>query len=351
MQPNMVPMGMMPMAMGMPMAAGMQGMGMGMGMPNAMQGMVPMGMMPMAPMGMSPGMMQANPMVAGMMMGNPLLGAGSPLACPGSGGGSSSSTLEEVRKEPEDSISPDVRKLCNYFKIEDRWIERLDETLKRREDTREEDVAKLYEVLDRARSPTGLLVIKIGEMECGQFDSRIKPDKHIIRIARQFNLDREARDRLALLGVQRKRTKQEDMDRMEQHMTMSRHPSDLAISLANKLLDGRLEALPDLTQALELADAFRLDSDAKSKLREIVEKRPDDLEEVLPHVERILQMSKTPSQTLLKIARTLIEGGQASNLERKLASSYEQSGGDRSRSRSRERSCERGRRKRTGRDK
>mmetsp|Transcript_46948 Transcript_46948/g.86040 ORF Transcript_46948/g.86040 Transcript_46948/m.86040 type:complete len:347 (-) Transcript_46948:13-1053(-) len=343
------------MGMGMPMAgmqgmpmAGMQGMGMGMqGMGAGMPGMMaPMGMMPMAPMGMAP-MMQGNPMFTGMMAGNPLLGAGSPLAGASMGSGSSSSTTRREKQEPEDKVSPDVRKLCNQFNIEERWIERLDETLKRREDTREEDVAKLYEVLDRARSATGLLVIKIGEMECGQFDSRIKPDKHITRIARQYDLDMDARDRLNLVAVQRRRTKQEDMDLLEQHMKLSRHPSDLAISLANKLLDGRLECLPDLTEALKLADRFRLDSDAKSKLREICEKRADDLEEVLPHVERLLQMSKTPSGTLLKVARTLIEGGQASNLERKLAASYEQTGGDRSRSRSRDRSCERGKRKRT----
>merc|ERR1719262_1135272 len=93
-------------------------------------------------------------------------------------------------------IDPDVQELGDYFNIEDRWIKRLNETMKKRQDTKEQDIAKLYEVLERARSPTGLLTVKIGEMECGQFVGKIKPDKDVERLARKFKLDDDARSKL-----------------------------------------------------------------------------------------------------------------------------------------------------------
>ena len=68
----------------------------------------------------------------------------------------------------------------DYFNIEDRWIKRLNETMRRRQDTKAEDLEKLYETLERARSPTGLLTVKIGEMESGRFIGKVKPDKDAV---------------------------------------------------------------------------------------------------------------------------------------------------------------------------
>ena len=65
----------------------------------------------------------------------------------------------------------------DYFNIEDRWIRRLNDTMRNRQSTKAEDLEKLYETLERARSPTGLLTVKIGEMESGRFIGKVKPDK------------------------------------------------------------------------------------------------------------------------------------------------------------------------------
>merc|ERR1712183_106581 len=112
-------------------------------------------------------------------------------------------------------------------------------------------------------------------------------------------------------------------------------------------MGGHFDSLPDVTAAEELMRRFNLDSEAKAKLRDVVEKRVDDLDEVLEHVERILEMSssasganakKAPSETMLKIARTLPEGGRCEQLEKKLMSGYAGAsgrGGARSRSRGR----------------
>ena len=50
--------------------------------------------------------------------------------------------------------------LGDYFNIEERWVVRLNEAMKKRQDTKAQDLEKLYEVLEKARSPTGLLTVQ-----------------------------------------------------------------------------------------------------------------------------------------------------------------------------------------------
>jgi len=247
-------------------------------------------------------------LLSGMMGGNPLLGAGNPLLagmCAGQGGAGGA---DAPTKEQEDMIDPEVQELGDYFNIEDRWIKRLNETMKKRQDTKSQDIAKLYEVLERARSPTGLLTVKIGEMECGQFVGKIKPDRDVERLARKFKLDDHVTSRLTELVVRRKATKEDDLDRIEQHLRYCKRPSAMATLLAGKLLEGEVDELPDLAEAEVLMEKFRLDEDARSKLREIVEKRASDKIEVLACIKKHLETSTFPSSMLCKIARPLIDG-------------------------------------------
>merc|ERR1719210_167278 len=218
-------------------------------------------------------------------------------------------TPAPAREEPkEEAIDPDVQELGEYYNIEDRWIKRLNETMRKRKDTKEQDLAKLYEVLERARSPTGLLTVKIGEMECGQFVGKIKPDKDVERLARKFKLDEHVSSRLTELVVRRKARKEDDLNKIEQHLRYCKRPSAMATLLAGKLLEGEVDELPDLKDAEQLMTKFKLDEDARSKLREIVEKRANDKEEVLASIEKHLETSTNASSMLCKIARPLIDG-------------------------------------------
>merc|ERR1740121_2881813 len=251
-------------------------------------------------------------MMGGGMGGvNPMLGANPMLGMMGGSAGSSSAAapMEAAKPKPaEDEIDPDVRELGDYFNIEDRWIKRLNETMKKRMATKEQDIAKLYEVLERARSPTGLLTVKIGEMECGQFVGKIKPDKDVERLARKFKLDDHVTSRLTELVVRRRATKEEDLDRLEQHLRYCKRPSAMATLLAGKLLEGEVDELPDLEEAEALMSKYKLDEDARSKLREIIEKRASDKSEVLACIRKHLDTSSYPSSMLCKIARPLIDG-------------------------------------------
>merc|ERR1719468_1317656 len=237
-----------------------------------------------------------------MLGANPMLGMG------GQAGSSEPPAASVAQQANENEIDPEVQELGDYFNIEDRWIKRLNETMKKRQDTKSQDIAKLYEVLERARSPTGLLTVKIGEMECGQFVGKIKPDRDVERLARKFKLDDHVTSRLTELVVRRKATKEDDLDRIEQHLRYCKRPSAMATLLAGKLLEGEVDELPDLAEAEVLMEKYRLDEDARSKLREIVEKRASDKIEVLACIKKHLETSTFPSSMLCKIARPLIDG-------------------------------------------
>ncbi|CAE8718404.1 unnamed protein product, partial [Polarella glacialis] len=112
-------------------------------------------------------------------------------------------------------------------------------------------------------------------MECGQFVGKIKPDKDVERLARKFKLDDHVTSRLTELKVCRRTSGQEergikDLDRLEQHLRYCKRPNAMATLLAGKLLEGEMEELPDLTEAEKIMEKYKLDEDARSKLREIV---------------------------------------------------------------------------------
>merc|ERR1719503_400132 len=104
-------------------------------------------------------------MMPGMMPGMPGMPGMTPPGMPGmaplqKGGGSSSQAQPKAPPDDDGTIDDDVKELGDYFNIEDRWVKRLNESMKKRQATKEADLAKLYEVLENARSPTGLLTVK-----------------------------------------------------------------------------------------------------------------------------------------------------------------------------------------------
>lgn len=205
-------------------------------------------------------------------------------------------------------MDPEVKELCEFYQIEDKWIGRLNDTISRRQATKSEDLAKLWEVLEHARSPTGLLTVKIGEMECGQFVGKIKPDRDVMNLAKKFKLDEHVRSRLSELIVRRGGSRDTDLERLEQHLTYSKRPSGLVMILVGKLLEGDLAILPDLTIAEGMMKEFRLDEDACSKLAEIVLKRPSDWETVLDELRKHLETSNRASAMLCMLAGKIIDG-------------------------------------------
>merc|ERR1719171_937958 len=71
-------------------------------------------------------------------------------------------------------LPPEAKELCDHFEIEDRLRGRLGKCLADRPNTRDEDMATLWDALEHARAPAGLLVAKMKAMEDGSFETKGK---------------------------------------------------------------------------------------------------------------------------------------------------------------------------------
>lgn len=279
------------------------------GLPAAAPGMMPAmgapgmmaapGMMPMGP---------GFPMMPGMMMGG-MMSPAMP-AMPAFGASSSSSKQSPAVSPQEPELDPDVKKLCDEFQIESECAQKLQDELNQRQDTRESDVAKLYELLDDVGSPSCLLALKIEEMQRGEFVGRIEADREVEALALNFSLGVLSKSKLNEVVARRPKRKGEDLVRLEAILERSREPDAAAKRLADRLISGSLEALPDLGETEDVIRKFKLDETASQKLVEIIVRRPDDSSLILGGLEVYLEATKQPSAALTAISGRLLAGGE-----------------------------------------
>merc|ERR1719217_870941 len=121
-------------------------------------------------------------------------------------------------------IDPDIQEFCDRFSIEARMAKLLNEELNKRPDTWEGDLLALYEIIENARVPGGLLMVKIKEMQNGTFVGKPKPDEKILNMAKKFKLDDEAISRLAEVFAKHP-NRDDGLGKLERHMEVSNKPS------------------------------------------------------------------------------------------------------------------------------
>lgn len=313
---SMMP-GMMPGGMMQPGGTPTGGMLQNVGLPNSGAGVLP-GLMPNS---LLPNPPSSSGMLNATAPGLTLSASGLPLT-PGLLAGTSASPpplsnppLPEAAIEPEQETLEDlkmdaeVKKLCLHFEIEPECAKRLDEEMSKRQDTKESDLARLYDILDDVGSPTCLLEIKISEMSSGEFVGKVLDDREAKAVALNCGLNDQATQKLCELVSRRATKKGEDLVRMEFLMEYAKEPSNTAISFVNRLLANEIAALPDLSEAQDVIRKFDLDYDAKEKLIEIVLARPDDSSALLGGLEVYFEKVKNPSLELLALAGRLLAGG------------------------------------------
>mmetsp|Transcript_58921 Transcript_58921/g.124981 ORF Transcript_58921/g.124981 Transcript_58921/m.124981 type:complete len:305 (-) Transcript_58921:111-1025(-) len=172
----------------------------------------------------NPALFMANPLMAMQMLQSGMLPAAAPVA-----------------PEPEPvKIDPDIQEMCDHFDIEDRHVKRLNEIMKKRQDTFEEDILKLWEKLRDAREPAGLLVTKMREMEEGTFIGKKKTDKYLAEMVRKYELDGMAEMRLSdILAPYDEERRTARYQELERHLEVSNKPSAMVMILLKKLSDGQ----------------------------------------------------------------------------------------------------------------
>mmetsp|Transcript_57640 Transcript_57640/g.105885 ORF Transcript_57640/g.105885 Transcript_57640/m.105885 type:complete len:304 (+) Transcript_57640:109-1020(+) len=136
-------------------------------------------------------------------------------------------------------IDPDIQELCDHFHIQYEHVRRLNEMMENRQDTFTADILRLWEVLENARSPEGMLVIKMREMDQGIFMGKITPDKELQEVIDKYGLDKEASDKLADVLEKRQKTRSDDIKQLHKHLCLSARPSAMAMMLLKPLRENQ----------------------------------------------------------------------------------------------------------------
>mmetsp|Transcript_39134 Transcript_39134/g.62620 ORF Transcript_39134/g.62620 Transcript_39134/m.62620 type:complete len:392 (-) Transcript_39134:83-1258(-) len=132
---------------------------------------------------------------------------------------------------------PEVTKLVEHFKLDERMAKDLDSHMKRRKDTIDDDIKALYEILEGARNPAGLLRVKLREMEEGTFRGTATPDRDVEDLARKFNLDAQAAAKLAEV-LSKREDRKKDIRQLQKHLELSNKPSSLVMMFLKDLRNG-----------------------------------------------------------------------------------------------------------------
>merc|ERR1719254_204746 len=112
--------------------------------------------------------------------------------------------------------------------------------MEKRPETFEGDMLKIWELCEQARSPEGMLVSKIKEMEDGIFVGKTVPDKDLLALSKRYKLDREAETKLCdVLAKYDKERRREYMEEIEAHLSVSARPSAMVMMSLKKLGTGQ----------------------------------------------------------------------------------------------------------------
>lgn len=140
---------------------------------------------------------------------------------------------------------PDVQELAEHFQLDERIAKQLDEIMKTRAETFEGDLIALWDILETARNPAGLLHVKIKEMQDGTFVGLPKLAKDVRDMSRMYQLDDQATRKLAEALEKRAATRKEDVELLHKHLETSNKPSARVMMMLGKLRTGQPLGDPD----------------------------------------------------------------------------------------------------------
>merc|ERR1719443_2181051 len=136
--------------------------------------------------------------------------------------------------------------------------------MKKRSATFEEDMKALWEILEGARHPAGLLMVKIREMSEGNFRGTATPVKDVEDMAKKFKLDAQASAKLAEV-LSKRDNRRRDLRLISKHLALSNRPSSLVMLMLKDLRAGIEMKEPEFPAAVVAAAAHGAGADTESE--------------------------------------------------------------------------------------
>merc|ERR1719356_1177104 len=143
----------------------------------------------------------------------------------------------EQEKANSMNMEPEVIELAHHFNLTDRHARMLDEQLKKRNNTYEDDIAAMYEILKGAKNPADLLMVSIRWMSEGIFRGTLTPNPDVERIAKKYKLDAPSACKLAEV-LETRKDPDDDLRKISSHLERSNKPSSLVMMMLKDLKAG-----------------------------------------------------------------------------------------------------------------
>merc|ERR1719433_1210781 len=143
----------------------------------------------------------------------------------------------EQEKRNSTKLEAEVIELAHHFNLTDRHARLLDEQLKKRNNTYEEDIASMYEILKGAKNPADLLMVSVRWMTEGGFNGTKTPNPDVERVAKKHKLDAPSACKLAEV-LESRNDPASDLKRISSHLERSNKPSSLVMMMLKDLKNG-----------------------------------------------------------------------------------------------------------------
>eukprot|EP00419_Tripos_fusus_P002197 CAMPEP_0172686704 /NCGR_PEP_ID=MMETSP1074-20121228/21125_1 /TAXON_ID=2916 /ORGANISM="Ceratium fusus, Strain PA161109" /LENGTH=414 /DNA_ID=CAMNT_0013506049 /DNA_START=8 /DNA_END=1250 /DNA_ORIENTATION=- len=143
----------------------------------------------------------------------------------------------EEEKSKSTKLEPEVIELAHHFNLTDRHARLLDEQLKKRNNTFDDDVAAMYEILKGAKNPADLLMVSVRWMAEGVFNGTRTPNADVEKIAKKYKLDAPSACKLAEV-LESRNDPEVDLKRICSHLERSNRPSALVMMMLRDLKSG-----------------------------------------------------------------------------------------------------------------
>lgn len=143
----------------------------------------------------------------------------------------------EQEKANSGTVEPEVQELAHHFQLTDRHARMIDEQLKKRNDTYEDDIAAMYEILKGAKNPADLLMVSIRWMAEGVFRGVKTPNPAVEKAAKKYKLDAPSACKLAEV-LEGREDPDEDLRKINTHLERSNKPSSLVMMMLKNLKGG-----------------------------------------------------------------------------------------------------------------
>jgi len=178
----------------------------------------------------------------------------------------------EEEKSRNTKLEPEVMELAHHFNLTDRHARLLDEQLKKRNNTFDDDVASMYEILKGAKNPADLLMVSVRWMAEGVFNGTKTPNPDVERVAKKYKLDAPSACKLAEV-LESRNDPDSDLKRICTHLERSNRPSALVMMMLRDLKSGNAveesTKTPSIGSYLHLKETKRATQrSARSRSRE-----------------------------------------------------------------------------------